>query len=134
MGGRKARKCGAGRNIAHLDKEDLLRYVRKSADRATNFRNILEDFNVAPAARKQIREILNQLVKEGKLAKHRGSRYEAAVRNLVEGTILVHRDGYGFVIPKEKVQGIESDIHIPAALIGPAMNGDSVKVEITLHK
>src|SRR5205814_6335598 len=71
---------------------------------------------------------------EGKLAKHRGSRYEAAVRNLVEGTILVHRDGYGFVIPKEKIQGIESDIYIPAALIGPAMNGDSVKVEITLHK
>ena len=95
MGGRKARKGGAGRNSrAHLDKEDLLRYVRKSADRGTNFRHILEDFNVAPAARKQIRDILNQLVKEGKLAKHRGSRYEAAVRNLVEGTILVHRDGY----------------------------------------
>src|SRR5947199_3973279 len=135
MGGRKARKGGAGRNSrAHLDKEDLLRYVRKSADRGTNLRHILEDFNVAPAARKQIRDILNQLVKEGKLAKHRGSRYEAAVRNLVEGTILVHRDGYGFVIPKEKIQGIESDIYIPAALIGPAMNGDSVKVEITLHK
>src|SRR6266516_1389228 len=135
MRGRKARKGGAGRNSkAHLDKEDLLRYVRKSADRGTNFRHILDDFNVAPAARKQIRDILNQLVKEGKLAKHRGSRYEAAVRNLVEGTILVHRDGYGFVIPKEKIQGIESDIYIPAALIGPAMNGDSVKVEITLHK
>src|SRR6266566_7474940 len=135
MGGRKARKRGAGRNRkAHLDKEDLLRYVRKSADRGTNFRHILDDFNVAPAARKQIRDILNQLVKEGKLAKHRGSRYEAPVRNLVEGTILVHRDGYGFVIPKEKIQGIESDIYIPAALIGPAMNGDSVKVEITLHK
>src|SRR5947199_335128 len=135
MGGKKARKRGAGRNSkTHVDKEDLLRYVRKSADRGTNFRHILEDFNVAPAARKQIRDILNQLVKEGKLAKHRGSRYEAAVRNLVEGTILVHRDGYGFVIPKEKIQGIESDIYIPAALIGPAMNGDSVKVEITLHK
>src|SRR5438128_6777698 len=83
MGGKKARKRGAGRNSkTHVDKEDLLRYVRKSADRGTNLRHILEDFNVAPAARKQIRDILNQLVKEGKLAKHRGSRYEAAVRNL----------------------------------------------------
>src|SRR5881628_2467558 len=135
MGGRKARKSGAGRNREeHLAKEDLLRYVRQSADRGVNFRHILEDFNVAPAARKQIREILNQLVKEGKLAKHRGNRYEAAAPNLIEGTILVHRDGYGYVIPKQKVQGIESDIYIPAALIGPAMNGDSVKVEITLHK
>src|SRR2546427_1251819 len=135
MGGKKARKRGAGKtHVDKVDKEDLLRYVRKSADRGTNFRHILEYFNVTPAARKQIRDILNQLVKEGKLAKHRGSRYEAAVRNLVEGTILVHRDGYGFVIPKEKIQGIESDIYIPAALIGPAMNGDSVKVEITLRK
>src|SRR2546422_5918939 len=135
MGGKKARKRGAGRNSkTHVDKEYLLRYVRKSADRGTNFRPILEDFNVAPAARKQIRDILNQLVKEGKLAKHRGNRYEAAARNLIEGTILVHRDGYGFVIPKEKIQGIDSDIYIPSALIGSAMNGDKVKVEITLRK
>src|SRR5438094_10026490 len=112
MGGRKARKRGAGRNReAHLDKEDLLRYVRKSADRGTNFRHILEDFNVAPAARKQMRHTLTQAAKEGKPAKHRGSRYEAAVRNLVERTSLVDRDGYGFVIPKEKLQGIERDIH-----------------------
>src|SRR5438046_4694031 len=135
MGGRKARKGGAGRNSrARLGKDDLLRYVRKSADRGTNFRHILEDFHTPPAAVRQIRHTLNQLVKDGKPAKHRGRRYEAAVRNLVEGTILVHRDGYGFVIPKERIQGIESDIYIPAALIGPAMNGDSVKAEITLHK
>src|SRR6266705_917435 len=135
MRGRKARKGGAGRNSkAHLDKEDLLRYVRKSADRGTNFRHILEDFNVAPAARKQIRDILDQLVKEGKLAKHRGNRYEAAARDFIEGMMLIHRDGYGFVIPKERIQGIDSDIYIPAALVGSAMNGDKVKVEITFRK
>src|SRR6266571_1015873 len=118
----------------HVSKEDLVRYIQKSADRGMNLQRILEDFDATPAARKQIKDILNQLVKEGKLAKHRGNRYEAAARNLIEGTILVHRDGYGFVIPKERIQGIESDIYIPAALMGPAMNGDSVKVEITLHK
>ena len=117
-----------------LNKEDLVRYIRKSADRGTNLQHILEDFDATPGARKQIKDILNQLVKEGKLAKHRGNRYEAAARNLIEGTILVHRDGYGFVIPKEKIRGIESDIYIPAALIGSAMNGDKVKVEITFRK
>ena len=79
-----------------------------------NLQRILEDFEATPAARKQIKDILDQLVKEGKLAKHRGNRYEAPARNLVEGTIVVHRDGYGFVIPKEKIQGIDSDIYIPA--------------------
>ncbi len=134
MGGRKARNRGTRQNEPDLNKEDLLRYVQKSADRGTNLQRILEDFDATAAARKQIKDILNQLVKEGKVAKHRGSRYEAAARNLIEGTILVHRDGYGFVIPKEKIQGIDSDIYIPAALIGSAMNGDRVKVEITLRK
>src|SRR3989440_11084782 len=118
----------------HVSKEDLVRYIRKSADRGMNLQRILEDFDATPGARKQIKDILDHLVKEGTLSKHRGNRYEAAARNLIEGTILVQRDGYGFVIPKEKIPGIDSDIFIPAPLIGSAMNGDKVKVEITFRK
>src|SRR5690349_24009448 len=130
-----SRRGGRQRTAApDLTKEDLLRYVQKSADRGMNLQHILQDFETTPGARKQIKDILNQLVKEGKLAKHRGNRYEAAARNLIEGTIVVHRDGYGFVIPKEKVQGLDSDIYIPAALLGSAMNGDKVKAEITYRK
>src|SRR5437762_9497899 len=128
--GRKSRR----KEEPDLNKEDLVRYIQKAADRGMNLQHILEDFDATPGARKQIKDILNQLVKEGKLAKHRGNRYEAAARNLIEGTIVVHRDGYGFVIPKEKVQGVDSDIYIPAALLGSAMNGDKVKAEITFRK
>src|SRR5215831_2877064 len=117
-----------------FSKEDLVRYIQKSADRGINLQRVLEDFDATPAARRQIKDILNQLVKEGKLAKHRGNRYEAPARNLIDGTIVVHRDGYGFVIPKEKIQGVDSDVFIPAALLGSAMNGDKVKVEITMRK
>ena len=117
-----------------LSKEDLVKHIQKSADRGVNLQRILEDFDATPAARKQIKDILNQLVKEGKLAKHRGNRYEAAARDLVEGTIVVHRDGYGFVIPKEKPPGVDSDFFIPAALLNSAMNGDKVRVEITFRK
>lgn len=117
-----------------VDKDDLVKYIQKAADRGMNLQRILEDFDATPAARKQIKDILNQLVRDGKLAKHRGNRYEAAARNLIDGTIIVHRDGYGFVIPKEKIQGVDSDVFIPAALLGSAMNGDKVKVEITMRK
>src|SRR6266446_5497821 len=112
-----------GRPEPDFNKEDLVRYIQKSADRGMNLQRILEDFEATPVARKQIKDVLNQLVKEGKLARHRGNRYEAAARKLVEGTIMVHRDGYGFVIPKEKIPGIDSDIYIPAALTDSAMNG-----------
>jgi ribonuclease R len=135
MRAKKSRGHGSRRNAEpDLSKEDLVKYIQKSADRGMNLQRILEDFDATPGARKQIKDILNQLVKEGKLAKHRGNRYEAAARNLIEGTIVVHRDGYGFVIPKEKLQGIDSDIYVPAALLNSAMNGDKVKVEITLRK
>src|SRR4026207_680364 len=108
----KARGSGAktrGRKQKEVEvgKEDILRYIKKSADRGINLHRILEDFDATPSARKQIKDILNQLVKEGKLAKHRGNRYEAAALNLVEGTILIHRDGYGFVVLREKLPGID---------------------------
>src|SRR2546428_12633261 len=129
----RGRKTHRGRE-PEVNKDDLVRYIQKSADRGMNLQRILEDFEATPVARKQIKDILNQLVKEGKLARHRGNRYEAAARKLVEGTIMVHRDGYGFVIPKEKIPGIDSDIYIPAALTDSAMNGDKVNIEITMRK
>lgn len=135
MRAKNSRGRGARRRAEpDLSKEDLVKYIQKSADRGMNLQRILEDFDATPVARKQIKDILNQLVKEGKLAKHRGNRYEAATRNLIEGTIVIHRDGYGFVIPKEKIQGVESDIYIPPPLLNSAMNGDKVKAEITFRK
>src|SRR6516164_6549432 len=135
MRSKNSRGRGGRRRVEpDRNKDELVKYIQKSADRGTNLQRILDDFDATPVARKQIKDILNQLVKEGKLAKHRGNRYEAAVRNLIDGTIVVHRDGYGFVIPREKVQGVDSDIYIPAALLSSALNGDKVKVEITMRK
>src|SRR6266478_2786826 len=135
MGVKNPRSRGVRRKAdPDVSKEALVRYVQKSSGQGMNLQRILEDFDATPSARKQIKDILDQLVKEGKLAKHRGNRYEAAARDLIEGLMLVHRDGYGFVIPKEKIPGIDSDIYVSPALIGSAMNGDKVKVEITLRK
>src|ERR1041385_1452375 len=129
MTARNSRSRGRKQAQTAVTKEDVVRHIRKAAGQGVNLQRILEDFEATPGARKQIKDILNQLVKEGKLAKHRGNRYEPAAQNLIQGTIVIHRDGYGFVIAKEKVQGIESDIYIPAALLGSAMNGDTVKAE-----
>ena len=131
---KNSRGGSSRRREPDVSQEDLVRYIQQSADRGTNLQRILEDFNATPAARRQIKSILNQLVRDGKVAKHRGNRYEVATRNLIDGTILIHRDGYGFVIPKERIEGLDSDIYIPAALIGSAMNGDQVKAEITYRK
>ncbi len=53
-------------------------------------------------------------------------------KNVVNGRLSMHRDGYGFVIPEsESLRGkLAGDIFIPPAGVGHAMHGDRVVVEL----
>ncbi|MBS1842740.1 MAG: RNB domain-containing ribonuclease [Acidobacteria bacterium] len=48
----------------------------------------------------------------------------------ISGRLVLHQDGYGFVIPNEPIPGIEGDIFIPRHATEDAMHGDQVLVEI----
>jgi ribonuclease R len=122
------------RSEPEIQKEDVLKSIQKSDGRSANLHQLLQQFDATPLARRQLKDILTQLVKDGKLQRHKGNRFEAPARAAIEGTIILHRDGYGFVVPKEKVPNLDSDIFIPASLTGTAMNGDRVQVEITYRK
>jgi ribonuclease R len=50
--------------------------------------------------------------------------------NLISGRIVVHRDGYGFVVPDAPLPGVEGDLFVPPGSIGDAMHGDSVAARI----
>jgi len=117
-----------------ITKEEVLRQIRKSDGRSANLHGLLETFDATPQARRQIKDILTQLVRDGHLEQHKGNRYEAKSRNLIDGTIVLHRDGYGFVIPAQKIESLGSDVFIPPPMTGSAMNGDKVQIEIVLHK
>src|SRR6185295_9234652 len=136
MGGRMPRaKRGRKRNAEpDITKEEILRHIRKSEGRSANLHGLLETFDATPMARRQIKDILTQLVRDGQLEQHRGNRYEAKSRNLIDGTIVLHRDGYGFVIPAQKIESLGSDVFIPPPMTGSAMNGDKVQIEIVLRK
>src|SRR5215831_1381075 len=93
--GRRSRngiKDDSGVSSSEPTKEGLFRYLQKAEQRTANLRRILDDFEATPGARKQIKDILNQLVKEGKVSQHKGNRYEAPARDLIEGSIILHRD------------------------------------------
>src|SRR5215813_597956 len=49
----------------------------------------------------------------------------------VSGRLVLHQDGYGFVIPDEPIPNIEGDIFIPRHATEDAMHGDHVVVEIS---
>ena len=115
-----------------LSRDALLDYIRKQSEQSAGFRRILEDFSADKTDRKQIKDILDQLVKENKLARHRGNRYEASpALSLYRGRISLHADGYGFVTPEENIPGITGDIFIPPPKTGSSIDGDHVAVAIT---
>ncbi len=136
MGGRMPRAKRGRKQPAEPDitKEEILRHIRKAEGRSSNLHGLLETFDATPQARRQIKDILTQLVRDGQLEQHKGNRYEAKSRNLIDGTIVLHRDGYGFVIPAQKIESLGSDVFIPPPMTGSAMNGDKVQIEIMLHK
>jgi ribonuclease R len=130
----RARRGGKRPAEPDISKEEILRHIRKADGRSANLHALLERFDATPQARRQIKDILTQLVRDGQLEQHKGNRYEAKSKNLIDGTIVLHRDGYGFVIPAQKIESLGSDVFIPPPMTGSAMNGDKVQIEIVLHK
>ena len=127
MGG----KSSSRRRVEDLSKESLLYYIRNQADRAAGLRHILDDFQADKTDRKQIKEILDQLVKDEKLVRHKGNRYEAPPEmTLYRGRIALHPDGYGFVTPEESIPGITGDVFIPPPKTNTAMDGDLVAIAV----
>jgi ribonuclease R len=49
---------------------------------------------------------------------------------LIPGRLSVHRDGYGFVIPDEPIEGLRGDIYISKESAQRGMHGDRVAVRI----
>jgi ribonuclease R len=53
-----------------------------------------------------------------------------ATRNEIKGRLVLHHDGYGFVVPNPPVEWLDRDVFIPRDGIEDAMHGDSVLVKI----
>src|SRR6266404_4135977 len=53
-----------------------------------------------------------------------------ATRNEIKGRLVLHHDGYGFVVPDPPVAWLDRDVFIPRDGIEDAMHGDHVLVKI----
>lgn len=132
MGSRRQR---ARKGASELTKDNLLGYIRGQPEHTAGFSQILADFDASPTDRKQIRDILDQLVRDGVLSRHKGHRYrtERAVAAHT-GRIHLHRDGYAFVTPDSLIRGIAGDVFIPPHAVGTAMDQDRVSFAVISQK
>ena len=119
----------------------ILKHIAKQAKRAAGFKQLVRELGLHGDERGELDDRLRKLVAGGALISAGSDRYAlpqaAADPNLVAGRLTMHRDGFGFVIPdassvpaslKARLAG---DIFIAPHLIGNAMHGDRVLVEIT---
>jgi ribonuclease R len=111
-----------------MDFNDILELLQKRANRPLGLKELQAMLDLSAGERKMLGKSLKDMVRDGSLVQLKGGRFALPHKvNLVVGTIVVHRDGYGFVSPAgENAQ----DVFIPARHIRPAMHGDMVVVRL----
>src|SRR5450755_5165068 len=119
----------------------VLKHIARQPKRSAGFKQLVRELGLHGAERNGLDALLRKLVVGGTLIQEDSDRYAlpqaAADKNLVAGRLTMHRDGFGFVIPDAKSLSpslkarLTGDIFIAPHLIGNAMHGDLVLVDIS---
>ncbi len=123
-----------------LSDATILKHIEKQPKRAAAFKQLVRELGLHGEERRELDDRLRKMVASGALIAEGSDRYAlpqaGTGKNLVVGRLTMHRDGFGFVIPdasslpasfKSRLTG---DIFVAPHLIGNAMHGDRVLVEI----
>ena len=124
-----------------LSDSTILKHIAKQPKRAAGFKQLVRELGLHGGdERRELDARLQKLVAGGSLIAVESDRYAlpsaAADKNLVAGRLTMHRDGFGFVIPDPKSLNaslkarLTGDIFIAPHVVGNAMHGDLVLVEI----
>jgi len=123
-----------------LSDSTIVKHISRQPKRTAGFKQLVRELGLHGDERRELDERLRKLVASGALMAVGSDRYavpQAADKNLLSGRLTMHRDGFGFVIPdtnsvpaslKPRLAG---DIFLAPHLIGNAMHGDRVLVEVT---
>src|ERR1700687_4052024 len=113
-----------------ISESDLLQHIDDQPQHAAGYKQLIRELSLRGRERQEMESLLADLVVRGKLVLVSRDRYaiaSAAVnRNLVTGTLTMHRDGFGFVRPldRETRERLQGDVFMPPFDTGEAMDGD----------
>jgi ribonuclease R len=123
-----------------LSDSAILKHIGKQPKRTAGFKQLVRELGLHGEERRELDERLRKLISGGALVKVDSDRYalpSTADKNLVAGRLTMHRDGFGFVIPDANAlppslkTRLVGDIFIPPHLVGNAMHGDRVLVDVS---
>jgi ribonuclease R len=124
-----------------LSDSNILKHIARQPKKVAGFKQLVRELGLHGDERRELDTLLQKMVARGTLLSVDSDRYAlpaaAADKNLVAGRLSMHRDGFGFVIPDSKSLSpahkarLTGDIFIAPHLIGNAMHGDLVLVDIS---
>src|SRR5713226_9978776 len=127
-----------------LSDSTILKHIARQPKRSAGFKQLVRELGLHGSTRGELEQHLQKLVASGQLIQMNSDRYalpqsaaDKAGKNAVVGRLTMHRDGFGFVIPDSSSLSphlkslLSGDIFIPPHLIGNAMHGDRVLVDIS---
>lgn len=99
--------------------------------RAT-LRLLTRDLGSKGVRKEDVERGLERLALKGALIELRGNQYQVAskAKEFVSGTLRMHKDGFGFVIPTTRPEGLTGDIFLNQDAAQKAMHGDKVLVKM----
>lgn len=127
MAKRRNKKGHRSKDVRLLS-EKLILDILRDARRPSFMREIVKMSGVDPGQRRELRELVRDMVSKGDLLQFSDQRYTRVDKErLLEGRLSMHPDGFAFVIPEEGGE----DIFIPPGRTGNAIHGDMVRVTVT---
>lgn len=107
--------------------EEILEIVAERSGRPLDIREIARLLGVKGAARRDLKQLLHEMVERGDIVRVHGDRYGPPRKmNLETGTLQCHADGYGFV----RLDKGGDDLFVSPRSMESAMHGDRVVVRL----
>ncbi len=141
---------------SHLSPDNILRFLQVRSEPASA-NEIAQGLHLKKADHRPLFKMLAKLRKRGAIEELPGGRYhlpsrkserearsktspQSATRTAppsaladraeIKGRLVLHHDGYGFVVPDSPMPQLDGDVFIPRDAIQDAMHGDHVLVKI----
>jgi len=124
-----------------LSDSTILKHIARQPKKAAGYKQLVRELGLHGEERRELDSLLQKMVARGTLLSVDSERYAlptaASDKTLVAGRLTMHRDGFGFVVPDAKSLNaslkarLTGDIFIAPHLIGNAMHGDLVLVDLS---
>ncbi len=137
---------------SHLNLDDILRFLQLRND-PVSIEDLARGLQVKKSNRRPLLQMLAKLQSRGLVEELSHGRFllrrsrrdpapapepppekiaqqKAASRDEIKGRLVLHQDGYGFVVPDVALPNVDGDIFIPRDSVEDAMHGDHVVAKI----